>query len=318
MKIGLYTDSLADLSFEEALDWAAAQGIQAVEIGTGNFSPAPHCDLQKLIDDQQARQQFLRALASRGLELSALNCNGNLLDPHPDRRKLAQQVFQDTLQAASLLGIQTVVTMSGCPGDLEGGTYPNWVTCTWQREYVELLDRQWEQEIRPFWEQAAGRARQLGIRIAIEMHPGQAVYNTHTLQRLRRICGEEVVGANLDPSHFFFQDMDPLVVVRALGPGAVFHVHAKDTRINTQEMALNGSLDTRPMSKAGERSWEYVTLGFGHDEFFWRSFLSTLKMMGYDGVLSIEHEDRLMSPREGIQKSIALLSGLILRTTRSG
>ena len=318
MKIGLFTDSLADLPFEEALDWAAAQGLQAVEIGTGNFSPAPHCDLQQLISDQAARQQFLQALASRGLELSALNCNGNLLDPHPDRRKRAQQVFQDTLQAASLLGIQTVVTMSGCPGDLEGGTYPNWVTCTWQREYLELLDRQWEQQIRPFWEQAAGRARQLGIRIAIEMHPGQAVYNTHTLQRLRRICGEEVVGANLDPSHFFFQVMDPLVVVRALGPGAVFHVHAKDTRINPQEMALNGSLDTRPMSEPGVRSWEYVTLGFGHDEFFWRSFLSTLKMMGYDGVLSIEHEDRLMSPREGIQKSIALLSGLILRTTRSG
>jgi sugar phosphate isomerase/epimerase len=318
MKIGLFTDSLADLSFEEALDWAAAQGLQAVEIGTGNFSPAPHCDMKKLIDDQQARQQFLRALASRGLELSALNCNGNLLDPHPDRRVRAQQVFQDTLQAASLLGIQTVVTMSGCPGDLEGGTYPNWVTCTWQREYLELLDRQWEREIQPFWEQAAGRAQQLGIRIAIEMHPGQAVYNTRTLQRLRRICGEEVVGANLDPSHFFFQDMDPLVVVRALGAGAVFHVHAKDTRINTQEMALNGSLDTRPMSEPGVRSWEYVTLGFGHDEFFWRSFLSTLKMMGYDGVLSIEHEDRLMSPREGIQKSIALLSGLVLRTTRSG
>jgi len=317
MKIGLFTDSLADLSFEEALDWAAAQGLQAVEIGTGNFSPAPHCDLQKLIDDQQARQQFLRALASRGLELSALNCNGNLLDPHPDRRKRAQQVFQDTLQAANLLGIQTVVTMSGCPGDLEGGTYPNWVTCTWQREYLELLDRQWEQEIRPFWEQAAGRAHQFGIRIAIEMHPGQAVYNTRTLQRLRQICGEEVVGANLDPSHFFFQDMDPLVVVRALGPGAVFHVHAKDTRINTQEMALNGSLDTRPMTEPGVRSWEYVTLGYGHDEFFWRSFLSTLRMMGYDGVLSIEHEDRLMSPREGIQKSVGFLSGLVLRTAPS-
>ena len=318
MKIGLFTDSLADLSFEEALDWAAAQGIQAVEIGTGNFSPAPHCDLQQLISDQAARQQFLQALASRGLELSALNCNGNLLDPHPDRRKRAQQVFQDTLQAASLLGIQTVVTMSGCPGDLEGGTYPNWVTCTWQREYLELLDRQWEQEVQPFWERAAAQARRLGVRIAIEMHPGQAVYNTRTLQLLRRICGEEVVGANLDPSHFFFQDMDPLVVVRALGAGAVFHVHAKDTRINTQEMALNGSLDTRPMSEPGVRSWEYVTLGFGHDELFWRSFLSTLKMMGYDGVLSIEHEDRLMSPREGIQKSITLLNGLVLRTARSG
>jgi len=318
MKIGLYTDSLADLSFEEALDWAAAQGIQAVEIGTGNFSPAPHCRVKELISDQSARQRFLQALSGRGLELSALNCNGNPLDPHPDRRRQAQQVVQDTLQAAHLLGLRTVVTMSGCPGDLQGGTYPNWVTCTWQREYVELLERQWKQELRPFWEQTAQRARELEVRIAIEMHPGQAVYNTRTLQRLRQICGEDVLGANLDPSHFFFQAMDPLVVVRALGPGAVFHVHAKDTRIHSQEMALNGSLDTRPMDQPGVRSWEYVTLGFGHDEFFWRGFVSTLRMMGYDGVLSIEHEDRLMSPREGIQKSVSLLSGLILRTAGQG
>lgn len=314
MKIGLFTDSLGDLSYEQALDWAAAQGIQAVEIGTGNFSPAPHCDVKQLLVDQAARDRFLQALADRGLELSALNCNGNLLDPHPERRKQAQQVFQDTLQAANRLGVRTVVTMSGCPGDLEGGSYPNWVTCTWQREYLELLDRQWEQDITPFWEAAAAHARELGVRIAIEMHPGQAVYNTRTLQRLRRTCGEEVVGANLDPSHFFFQGMDPLVVVRALGAGAVFHVHAKDTRINVQEMAVNGSLDTRPMTEPGVRSWEYVTLGFGHDAFFWRSFLSTLRMMGFDGVLSIEHEDRLMSSREGIEKSVAFLNELILRT----
>lgn len=318
MKIGLYTDSLGDLGFEPALDWVVSQGLQAVEIGTGNFSPAPHCDIKQLIGGAAARKKFSQALANRNLELSALNCNGNPLDPHPDRRKSAQQVVQDTLEAANLLGLRTIVTMSGCPGDLGGGTYPNWVTCTWQREYVELLERQWQEEITPYWEQTARRARELGVRIAIEMHPGQAVYNTRTLQRLRRICGEETVGANLDPSHFFFQAMDPLVVVRALGVGAVFHVHAKDTRINLQELAVNGALDTRPMSQPGVRSWEYVTLGFGHDELFWRNFLSTLRMMGYDGVLSIEHEDRLMSPREGIQKSIAFLRAQVLTTVPSG
>ncbi|MGH2606128.1 MAG: sugar phosphate isomerase/epimerase family protein, partial [Anaerolineales bacterium] len=234
--------------------------------------------------------------------------------PHPQRRESAQGVFHKTLRAAHELGVATVVTMSGCPGDLEGGGYPNWVTCTWQREYLELLDRQWEKEIAPFWKNAAQEAADRGVRLAIELHPGQAVYNTRTLQRLRQICGEEVVGANLDPSHFFFQGMDPVVVVNALGPGAVFHVHAKDARINAHEMALNGSLDTRPMTEPGIRSWEYVTLGFGHDAFFWRSFLVSLRLMGYDGVLSIEHEDRLMSPREGIEKSVALLQDLVLRT----
>ena len=314
MKIGLYTDSLAELDFEVALDWIAAQGIEAVEIGTGNFSPAPHCDLQGLVRDAAARRQFLGAIERRGLVLSALNCSGNPLDPHPERRPRAQQVLSDTLQAASELGIDTVVTMSGCPGDLGGGTYPNWVTCTWQREYVELVERQWAEEIEPYWRQVSDRARVLGVRIAIEMHPGQAVYNTRSLQRLREIGGADVIGANLDPSHLFFQGMEPVVVIRALGQGAVFHMHAKDTRIDPQEMGLNGGLDTRPMARAGVRSWEYVTLGFGHGELFWRNFVSTLRVMGYDGSLSIEHEDRLMSPKEGIQKSVEFLQGLIPRT----
>jgi sugar phosphate isomerase/epimerase len=314
LKIGLFTDSLADLDFEAALDWAAAQGIEAVEIGTGNFSSAPHCDLQELIRDEAARRRFLSAIERRGLVLSGLNCNGNPLDPQPERRLRSQQVLRDTLQAASELGVRTVVTMSGCPGDLEGGSYPNWVTCTWQREYVELVERQWVEEIEPYWRQVSERARGLGVRIAIEMHPGQAVYNTRTLQRLREIGGADVIGANLDPSHLFFQGMEPVVVIRALGHGAVFHVHAKDTRIDPQEMALNGGLDTRPMSRAGVRSWEYVTLGFGHGELFWRNFVSSLSVMGYDGSLSIEHEDRLISPKEGIQKSVNILQGLIPRT----
>jgi len=314
LKIGLYTDSLRDLEFEAALDWVAAEGIEAVEIGTGNFSPAPHCDLQELLRDLEARRRFLAAIEQRGLMLSALNCSGNPLDPHPERRRRAQRVLNDTLEAASALRLGTVVTMSGCPGDLEGGSYPNWVTCTWQREYVELVERQWSEEIEPYWRQVGDRARGLGVRVAIEMHPGQAVYNTRTLQRLRAAGGPDVIGANLDPSHLFFQGMEPVVVIRALGHGAVYHVHAKDTRIDPQEMALNGGLDTRPMARAGERSWEYVTLGFGHDELFWRNFVSTLRVMGYDGSLSIEHEDRLMSPVEGIQKSVEFLRGLILRT----
>ena len=317
MKIGLYTDALGNLNFEQALDWAVAEGVETVEIGTGNFSAAPHCNLDALLGSDGARKQFLDALVNRGLMLSALNCNGNLLDPHVERREGSQEVFTKTVKVAGLLGIKTVVAMSGCPGDLQGGSYPNWVTCTWQREYVELLERQWREEILPFWEEAANLARENGVRIAIEMHPGQAVYNTRTLLRLREHCGAEVVGANLDPSHFFFQGMDPVVVVKALGEGGIFHVHAKDTRINAEEMALNGALDTRPMREPGIRSWEYVTLGYGHDEFFWRNFIRILRVVGYNGTLSIEHEDMLISSEEGIRKSIRFLQQNILQTAAS-
>jgi sugar phosphate isomerase/epimerase len=314
MKIGLFTDSLDDLGFEDALDWCATHGIEAVEIGTGNFSSSPHCDLDVLVDDKAARDAFLGAIRDRGLVLSALNCNGNLLDPDPERGASSKEVFNKTLEAANRLESDTIVTMSGCPGDLEGGSYPNWVTCTWQPEYLELVERQWEEVVGPFWSEAGEKARQLGVRIAIEMHPGQLAYNTRSLQRLREIGGSDVIGANLDPSHLFYQGMDPNLVVRTLGPGAVFHVHAKDTRLNPHEMALNGTLDTRPMTQPGVRTWEYVTLGFGHDEIFWRNFLSTLRVMDYDGVLSIEHEDMLMSSREGIEKSVAFLQGLTPRT----
>jgi sugar phosphate isomerase/epimerase len=313
MKIGLYSDSLSDLTFEGMLDWLVDHEVEAVEIGTGNFSPAPHCDLENLLEDEDYRQRFKDAIINRGLVLSALNCNGNLLDQHPMRRQQAQDIFRDTVIAASKLGINTIVTMSGCPGDPEGGTYPNWVTCTWQAEYVELLERQWDEIIEPFWRQAGEFAADHGVRIAIEMHPGQCVYNTRTLLRLRDIAGPNL-GANLDPSHLFFQGMDPLVVIRALGENFIFHVHAKDTRLDPQEMALNGGLDTRPMGKPGRRAWDYRTVGFGHDAHWWRDFISALQLVGYRDVLSIEHEDRLMGAREGIIKSVEFLQPIILRT----
>ena len=313
MKIGLFTDSLQDLSFADALDWIAAQGLEAVEIGAGNFSPAPHCAVDQLLDDENARAEFKAAIESRGLTLSALNCNGNLLDPHPERRRKAQDTFYKTVEAAGKLGLDTIVTMSGCPGDPTGGTYPNWVTCTWQREFVELGERQWAEEIEPFWKQAGKFAADHGVKVAIEMHPGQSVYNTRTLLRLREIAGPGL-GANLDPSHLFWQGMDPLVVAHALGQNGVFHVHAKDTKIDPQEMALNGGLDTRPTSLVGQRAWAFRTVGYGHGEAWWRDFVSTLRLMGYDGVLSIEHEDRLMGSREGIVKSVEFLKPLVLKT----
>lgn len=313
MKIGLYSDSLGEITFEEMLDWLVTAGIEAVEIGTGNFSRAPHCDMEALIESSSARETFKKAIYDRGLQLSALNCNGNLLDPHPKRRERAQETFRQTILAASKLGIDTIVTMSGCPGDRDGGTFPNWVTCTWQAEYVELLAWQWEEEVIPFWKEAGSFASDHGIRIAIEMHPGQIVYNTRTLLKLREIVGQHL-GANLDPSHLFYQGMDPLVVVRKLGNDFVFHVHAKDTYFDPQEMILNGGLDTRPMGKAGIRAWDYRTVGFGHDAHWWRDFISTLRLVGYDGVLSIEHEDRLMSAQEGIRKSVQFLEPLVLRT----
>ena len=315
MKIGLYTDSLHDLSFTDALDWCVDNGVEAVEIGTGGFSPKPHCDLQMLLDSENARSEFLGAIESRGLNLSALNCNGNPLDPDPVRRKSHEGDFFKTIEAANKLGIDVVVAMSGCPGDKDGGTTPNWVVHPHQEEFLELLEWQWDEVVTPFWERAGHFASEHGVKVAIEMHPGCVVYNTRTMLRLREVAGKNI-GANFDPSHLFYQGMEPLVVIAALGKDFVFHVHAKDTRLDPQEMEFTGGLDPRPfIGNPGVRAWEYRTLGYGHGVRWWCDFVSILRLNGYDGSLSIEHEDEVMGAREGIIKSIEFLQPIVLRTT---
>ena len=302
MNIGLFTDGLRDMPFEAMLDWCAAHGLETVETGTGNFSDAPHCDLARLLESEAARAEFLGAIAGRGLRLSALNCSGNLLDPDPERRIRSQQVFRDSVRLAQKLGLETVVTMSGCPGEPGNpGRYPNWVTSTWQPEFQPLIAWQWDEVVEPFWREAAPFAADCEVRVALEMHPGQAVYNTRTLLRLRETAGA-AVGANLDPSHLFWQGMDPLRVIGALGE-AVFHVHAKDCRLDPDEMALNGGLETRTTARA----WEHVIPGQGHAEAFWREFVAALARAGYVGPLSIEYAGPSTEAREGIDAAAAFL-----------
>lgn len=316
MKLGLFTDSLQQ-PFEEALDWLVQHGFEAVEIGTGNYSPARHCDMEKLLESETARAEFKQAIASRGMILSALNCSGRLLDPNTEQRTQAEDVFFRTITLASKLEIDTVVTLSGGPGEPGGSTYPNWIAHYWPRENVELVRWQWDEVVTPFWTKAGQFAAERGVKIAVEMHPGQSVYNTRTLMKLREIAGENV-GANFDPSHLFFQGMDPIRVIRALGEDVIFHVHAKDTRIDPDEMAINGGFDTRGETNVAERAWAYRTVGFGHDAAWWRDFVSALRAVGYNGVLSVEHEDLMMGTEEGIIKSAQFLNPILLRTLPEG
>ncbi|MBI3362726.1 MAG: sugar phosphate isomerase/epimerase [Chloroflexi bacterium] len=313
MKIGLFTDGLRELPFEAMLDWCAAHGIETIETGTGNFSDAPHCNLARLLESAAAREEFLSAIARRGLRLVALNCSGNLLDPDPLRRSSSQKVFRDTVYLAEKLGLNTVVTMSGCPGEPgEPGRFPNWVTCAWQPEFQPLIEWQWKESVEPFWREAGKVAADRGVLLAIEMHPGQAAHNTRTLLRLRA-AGGAAVGANLDPSHLFWQGMDPLRVIGALGE-AIFHVHAKDCRFDADEMALNGGLETRA---APPRAWEHCLPGEGHDENFWRDFTAALSRIGYAGTLSLEYAWPPAESRAGIHRAATLLHRVI-RTDRKG
>jgi len=204
MKFGLFTDGVTHLPFGEALAKAASLGVQAVEIGTGNFSPAPHCDLNRLLSSSELRHEFLRAIDSHHLQLAALNCSGNPLHPNDDLAKQAACITSKTLQLAGLLGVERVVCMSGCPGTPEGGRYPNWVVASWPEDFLELLDWQWRERVIPYWSQTAEVGKGEGVRqLCFELHPGMCVYNVSSFQRLRAAVGP-MIAANLDPSHFFF------------------------------------------------------------------------------------------------------------------
>ncbi len=307
MKLGFVTDSLGAMSFDEVLDNAVRLGVSGLEVNTGGWSTAPHFDLGAMKSDARARTRVLDAFADRGLELIALNANGNPL--HPTQPEQAE-CLKDTIRIAGDMGIKTVVTMSGLPAGQEGDLMPNWVVSSWPPETQQILRYQWQDKLIPFWGEIAELAKASGVeRIALEMHGNQCVYNVPSLLKLRAAVGP-VIGANLDPSHLFWMGADPLAAAEALGD-AIYHVHAKDTFLNPPKQAVGSLLENGSLMDIPARSWSYITLGFGHGEEWWRQFCYRLKMAGYDGWLSIEHEDVLLNSFEGLRKSVDLMLGVL-------
>jgi sugar phosphate isomerase/epimerase len=304
MKIGLLTDSLGGMALADVLKEAAQLGVQTVEFACGNWSGAPHIELDRMLEDGAHRDSFVARLRDHNLSISALNCSGNQLHPGAvgDAHRL---VVQKTIKLASALGVARVVMMSGLPGG-PGDANPNWIITDWPPECQSILDYQWGEVIVPYWRELVGYANNLGIRkLCLELHGHQAVYHPSSFWQLREAVGE-TVGVNYDPSHPMWMGADPIAAVRSLGD-AIYHVHAKDTRIEAVPAGIDGVLDARAPTRVSERSWNYVTLGYGHGEAWWKQFCAALQMVGYDDVLSIEHEDIAMSPLEGVRKSVRLL-----------
>jgi len=305
--IGLFRNE----PFEKALDYVKSLDIEAVEIGTGAYAGHPHCDIDRLLRDDNALKAFQSTVESRGLFISALNCSGNPLHPNSAIAQSHHQDFEKTVLLAEKLGIQNVITFSGCPGDSEEAKYPNWVTCPWPTDYSEIIAWQWKEKIIPYWKKAGKFAQDHQVRICFEMHPGVCVYNPETLLRLRNAVGD-VIGCNFDPSHLFWQGIDPIVVIRNI-KDTIYHVHAKDTKIDPINSPLYGNLDTKNYKNEVNRAWIFRTVGYGHDFGFWKEFVSTLRLIGYDGVLSIEQEDSLLSKKEGLEKAVSLLKEVLIR-----
>ena len=309
MKVGVLTALLADLSLDQTLEKIKSLGLDTVELGTGNYVGDPHCKLS-MLEDKAALKEFKQKLADNGITISALSCHGEPLHPNPAIAKAAQETNRRTILLAEKLGVPVVVDFSGCPGDSDKAKYPNWVVSPWPPHFQELLTWQWEKKIIPFWSKRVAFAQNHGVKIALEMHPGFSIYNPEALLKLRAACGKSL-GANYDPSHMFWQGIDPIAAIRVLGD-AIFHVHAKDTQIYPYNLPKSGVLDMKKYTDEANRAWLFRTVGYGHDSGWWKEFISTLRMYGYDYVISIEHEDTLMAPEEGLKKAVRFLQEIVI------
>ena len=311
MKLGVFDPVFGSMALEMVLDRCLELGLEAVEIGTGNYPGDARCRPAELLADRAARERFATAFVERGLVISALSCHGNPIHPDTERATHDDAVYRDTVRLAAELEVDRINLFSGCPGDGPAASQPNWVTCAWPPEFGEILAWQWDEVVLPYWIEAAAFAREHGVKLGFEMHPGFVVYNPRTLLRLRREVGD-TVGVNLDPSHLFWQGIDPIEAVRVLGP-AIHHVHAKDTALDAHNVAMNGVLDLESYRNIAERSWVFRSVGDGHDLLFWKRFVGALRVAGYDHVLSIEHEDALASVDEGLERAVATLRAAVLR-----
>ncbi|MED4750294.1 sugar phosphate isomerase/epimerase [Brevibacillus choshinensis] len=313
MQLGVFTVLFAQQSLEEMLDLVDAHGLNAVELGTGGFPGNAHCPLDELLESKTKRQRFLQTIQSRNLRISALSCHGNPLHPQKAVAQEAHSLLEKTIALAERLEVPIVNTFSGCPGDSEEARYPNWPVAPWPNDYQELLDWQWSEKIYPYWTEMGRVAQSRHIKIGLELHGSFSVHTPGTLLRLRERAGE-AIGANLDPSHLWWQGIDPVQAIRILGrEKAIHHFHAKDTSIDPMNISMHGLTDMQPYSNMVERAWQFRTVGYGHDLKTWADIMSALRLVGYDDVVSIEHEDGLMSIEEGFGRAVQNLQQVLIR-----
>ena len=311
MKLGVMNPVLRAMDFESALKYLNSLGVKAIEIGAGGYPGDFHLNPEELLSSPENVAAYKALLEKYDIEISAISCHGNPLHPQKAIADKFDKEFRGAILAAEALGVKTVVGFSGCPGDCETSMYPNWVVCPWPGDNLTILDWQWNEKVIPYWKEMAEFAKAHGIeKIAFEMHPAFVVYNPETLLKLRAAVGD-IIGANFDPSHLYWQGIDPSAAIKAL-KGAIYHFHAKDTLIDKRNTEVNGVLDTKTYDKIDERAWVFRTVGYGHDKLEWNRMISTLRTVGYDGVISIEHEDGLMSQKEGLEKAVAFLKDVLI------
>jgi sugar phosphate isomerase/epimerase len=305
--LALFTDALAHMPLRDVIQWCAARGLVGVELGVGGYSSAPHIARGELLASAGARRDLVRGLAAADLELVALNASGNPLHPAREIASEHSQALRDAVMLAHELGVTRVIAMSGCPGGsgLNGcGSWPVFAGGAWLPDMEGLWAQQFEQSIAPFWRELSGWAKHTApdVLICLELHPGTSIYNAESFGRLREVS-QDNVAVNLDPSHFWWQGIDPISTIERLG-AAVGFVHGKDTLLHPDRIALHGVLDFRWPSEPETMPWHFCAAGHGRPVSEWAALLGALTDTGYHGSISIEHEDPNLGPEAGIEASI--------------
>lgn len=312
MKLGVFTVLFSQSNFEEMLDIVQKAGVNAVEIGTGCYPGNAHCNLDELLESEELRKEYLEKIKTRDLQISAFSCHGNPISPEKTFAEKSHDTLLKTIKLASLMNVPVVNCFSGTAGDHEGAKYPNWPVTPWPNEYGDVLKWQWEEKLIPYWKEVGQIAQDHNVKIGLELHGGFLVHTPYTLLKLREATCE-AIGANLDPSHLWWQGIDPVAAIKILGKeNAIHHFHAKDTYIDQENVNMYGLTDMQPYGDVQTRAWTFRSVGCGHSIQDWSDMISALRTYGYDYVVSIEHEDPLMSIEEGFQRAVTNLKSVII------
>ncbi|MFD1429201.1 sugar phosphate isomerase/epimerase family protein [Lacticaseibacillus mingshuiensis] len=315
MKLGVFTPVFNALSFDEMLDKAQSLGLEAIEIGAGGNPGTAHLNPEELLASSDKRREYLEKVAAHGLTISALSCHNNPISPVPAVAAEADRTLHNAIRLAELMHVPVVNEFSGVSGGNETDTSINWPTIAWPTEYSDSYQFQWEKRLVPYWRRINDEAGAAGVKIGIELHGGFLCHTPYTMLKLRDAAGENI-GCNLDPSHMWWQGIDPVAAVKILGEaGALVHFHAKDTYLDQDNINLHGLTDMQPYEAMKSRAWTFRTVGYGHDMKTWSDMMSALRLYGYDYVVSIEHEDPLMSVDEGLHQAVKNLKSVLIKET---
>ncbi|WP_396612209.1 sugar phosphate isomerase/epimerase family protein [Haloferax sp. S1W] len=313
MYIGVLTVPLGNESLDDVLDYLSGIGVEGVELGVGGWPGQDHVDRTAVLGDEDAQADLLAAVEDRGMQISALATHNNPLHPDEETAAEADTELREAIELAAALDVNTVTCFSGLPAGGPNDEVPNWITAPWPTEHADAHEYQWDVAI-DYWSDLAEYADDYGVDMAIEMHPNMLVYEPTGMLKLREATNERI-GANFDPSHLYWQDISITDAIRFLGEhDAIHHFHAKDTKVYESESRIKGVLDTTSYADTANRSWLFRSIGYGHGEEHWKDVVSTLRMVGYEGALSIEHEDALTSSREGLEKAVDVLGRAVFET----